>query len=163
MWFDVSQKNCRRQWRLSRLLVVMKLPVTRCPWLWPSESWNSFHEGMFKLNAKFDADSLLYLLTHFECNSHTVHRLTQQVYHPHWLVQWSHHCSPTYIPVYTPWLPIYIKVAQTVLVILTMVVLFRGRYIDMWLSVFFHDASFKPYIHPTKCRETTWFEQLTFT
>ena len=32
---------------------------------------------MFKLNAKFDADSLLYSLNHFECDSHTVHTLTQ--------------------------------------------------------------------------------------
>ena len=33
---------------------------------------------MFKLKAKFDADSLLYSLTHFECDSHTVHTLIQQ-------------------------------------------------------------------------------------
>ena len=32
---------------------------------------------MFELNAKFDADSLLYLLSHFECDGHTVHMLTQ--------------------------------------------------------------------------------------
>ena len=32
---------------------------------------------MFKLNAKLDEDSLLYLLSHFECNGHTVHMLTQ--------------------------------------------------------------------------------------
>ena len=38
---------------------------------------NSFHGGMFKLNAKLDADLLLYLLSHFECDSHTVHMLTQ--------------------------------------------------------------------------------------
>ena len=38
---------------------------------------NSYHRGMFKLNAKFDADSLLYSLSHFECDSHTVHRLSQ--------------------------------------------------------------------------------------
>ena len=37
----------------------------------------SFHRGMFKLNTKFDADSLLYSLSHFECNSYTVHMLTQ--------------------------------------------------------------------------------------
>ena len=29
------------------------------------------------LNAKFDAGSLLYLLSHFECDGHTVHMLTQ--------------------------------------------------------------------------------------
>ena len=38
---------------------------------------NSFHRGMFKLNAKLDADLLLYLLSHFECDGHTVHTLTQ--------------------------------------------------------------------------------------
>ena len=38
---------------------------------------NGFCGGMFKLNAKFDADSLLYLLSHFECDSHAVHMLTQ--------------------------------------------------------------------------------------
>ena len=32
---------------------------------------------MFKLNTKFDADSLLYLLSQFECDSYTVHMLTQ--------------------------------------------------------------------------------------
>ena len=32
---------------------------------------------VFELNAKLDADSLLYLLSHFEWDGHTVHRLTQ--------------------------------------------------------------------------------------
>ena len=38
---------------------------------------NSFHIEMFKLNAKFVADLLFYLLSYFECDSHTVHMLTQ--------------------------------------------------------------------------------------
>ena len=38
---------------------------------------DSFCGGLFKLNTKFDADSLLYLLSHFECDGHTVHVLTQ--------------------------------------------------------------------------------------
>ena len=33
---------------------------------------------MFKLKAKLDADSLLYMLSHFECDGHTVLMLTQQ-------------------------------------------------------------------------------------
>ena len=33
---------------------------------------------MFKLKAKFDADSLLYSLSHFECYGHEVHMFTQQ-------------------------------------------------------------------------------------
>ena len=39
---------------------------------------NSFCRGMFKLNAKFDADSFLYSLSHFECDGHTVHMLIQR-------------------------------------------------------------------------------------
>ena len=38
---------------------------------------NSFWGGMLKLNAKFDADSLLHSLSHFDCESHTEHMLTQ--------------------------------------------------------------------------------------
>ena len=38
---------------------------------------NRFLGGMFKLNAKFDVDSLLYLLSYLECHVHTVHMLTQ--------------------------------------------------------------------------------------
>ena len=39
---------------------------------------NSFWGGIFKLNTKFNADSLLFSLSHFECNGHTVYVLTQQ-------------------------------------------------------------------------------------
>ena len=39
---------------------------------------NSFHRVMFKLNTNFDPDSLLYSLSHFECDGHTVHRFTQR-------------------------------------------------------------------------------------
>ena len=40
---------------------------------------NSFQGRMFKLNAKFcvHSDSLLYLLSHFECDGHTAHMLKQ--------------------------------------------------------------------------------------
>ena len=78
---------------------------------------NTFHGGMVKLNAKFDADLLLYLLSHFECDGHTVHMLTQRHLLPHWLVQWSCHCSWMGIPVHSPWLPGYISVMQTILII----------------------------------------------
>ena len=43
---------------------------------------NSFCAGMLKLNANFDADSLLYSLSHFECDGHTVHMLAQQCLPP---------------------------------------------------------------------------------
>ena len=37
---------------------------------------NCFCKGMFKINAKLDADSLLYSLSHIGCDGHTVHMLT---------------------------------------------------------------------------------------
>ena len=40
--------------------IVMKLPITS-----PLNHPNSFCGGMFKLNAKFDTDSLLYSLSPF--------------------------------------------------------------------------------------------------
>ena len=49
---------------------------------------NSFHGGMFKLKAKFDADSWLYSLSHFECDDHTIQCALISIYSPHWVVQW---------------------------------------------------------------------------
>ena len=50
------------------------LPIAEAFWIIPIVST----EEMFKLNIKFDTDSLFYLLSHFECDSHTIHMLTQQ-------------------------------------------------------------------------------------
>ena len=67
------------------------------------------------------------LLSHFECDGHTVYMLTQRHLLPCWLVPGSHHCSCMHIPVHSPWLPGYIDVAQTILIILTIAVLFPDR------------------------------------
>ena len=70
---------------------------------------DSFCGGMFKLNTKLDADSLLYILnvmaTQYTCSLKGVH-------HSHWLVQWSRLCSHMRIPGHSPWLPGCIDVAQ---------------------------------------------------
>ena len=60
---------------MSGHVVVMKLPITIAHSCSLLNHLNSVRGGMFKLNTKFDADSLSYLLSHFECNSHTVHML----------------------------------------------------------------------------------------
>ena len=101
-WFDVFPKKlCMRHdawvgtlsWQICQSPVACSCGLLNDP--------SSFCGGMFKLNAKFDADSLLYSLSHFECDSHTVHMLTQgHLLHP-WLVQWSCHCSL----IHSPWLP----------------------------------------------------------
>ena len=46
------------------------------------------------------------------------------IYCPHWLLQWSCHCSCMHIPVHSSLLPGYSDVVQTILLILTMAGLF---------------------------------------
>ena len=77
-WFDVlPEKLCTKcdTWAGVLLWQSCQSPVARsCSLL---NHPNTFHRGMFKLNAKSDADSLLYSLSHFECDNHTVYMLTQ--------------------------------------------------------------------------------------
>ena len=63
-WFEVSLKNAARCHDEAANHVLLNHP-------------NSFSRGMLKFNEKFDADSLLYLLSHFECDGHSVHMLTE--------------------------------------------------------------------------------------
>ena len=86
----------------------------------------SFHGGPFELNAKSDANALLYSFSHFECNGHTVQTLTQQHPPPHWLIQWSCHCSRMGIPIHSQ-LPCCTDVAKTLLIILTTAGIFSDR------------------------------------
>ena len=77
-WFDVSPKNCIRcdaqtgllSWWSCQSPVAWSFSLLNHP--------NSFCRGVFELNAEFDADLLLYLLSHFECDGCTVYMLTQQ-------------------------------------------------------------------------------------
>ena len=76
-WFDVLWKNYRRRdtWVGMLLWWSCRSPVTHdCGLL---NLPNSFRHEMFKLNAKFDADSLLHSLSHFEYLGHILHTLTQ--------------------------------------------------------------------------------------
>ena len=122
-WLDVLPKKfCMRRdaWVGALKWWSCQLPVAHsCSLL---SHLNSFHGGMFKLNPKFDADLLLYSLNHFECDGHTVTCSFDGVYCPHWLVQWmtSCHCSHMCIPVHSPWLPGFIDVTHTILIIFTM-------------------------------------------
>ena len=77
MIWCVAKKLCTRRnaWAGTLSWWSCQSPVTHsCGLL---DHPNSFRGGMFKLNANFDADSLLYLFSHFECENHTVHMLTQ--------------------------------------------------------------------------------------
>ena len=75
---------------------------------------------MFKLNTKFDADLLLYFLSQFECNNHTVHVLTQQCLSlPQISTVKLSLFTHALIPVHSLWLPGYINVKQTVIILMT--------------------------------------------
>ena len=78
-WFDVSPEtsagDVMHEWACCRNEAANQSPVSHSCGLLNHP--NSFHGGIFKLKPKFDADSLLYSLSHFECHSHTVHVLTQ--------------------------------------------------------------------------------------
>ena len=77
-WFDVSPKNCTTcdAWADVLLWWSCPSPVAQsCSLL---NHPNSFHRGMFELDTKVHAHSLLYSVSHFECNGHTVHMLTQR-------------------------------------------------------------------------------------
>ena len=55
------------------------------------------------------------------------------IYLPHWLVQWGCPCSHIRTAVYSPWLPGYSDVAQTILIMLTMAGFFPDR-TPMWFT-----------------------------
>ena len=120
-------KPLRETWCMSRCFVVMKLQSLVDHSCGLRNLLNSFCRGMFTLNAKFDADSLLCSLSHLQCNSYTVHMLTQWRLSPSWLVQWSCHHSCMCILVHSSWLPGYISMVQTVLIILAIAGLFPDR------------------------------------
>ena len=80
--------------------------------------------------------SLMHNLMHIRCLTHSVIfnvMATQctcslsDVYCSRCLVQWSHHCLHTGIPVHSHWLPGYTDVVQSILTTLTMVGLFPDR------------------------------------
>ena len=107
----------------------MKLPITscqshRCSLL---NCPNSFCRGMFKLNANLmqihcstRSVILNVMATQYTCSLNGVPC-------PHWLVQWSCHCSHMGIIVHSLWLPGYINVMQIVLFVLTMAGPFPDR------------------------------------
>ena len=103
---------------------------------------NSFCGRMLKLSAKFDADLLLYLLSHFECNGHTVHMLTQQHLPPP-LTSTVRSSLFTHVhSVHSLWLPGCINVVQTILIILTMAGLFLDRPCRSYHGLYWYIAEF---------------------
>ena len=83
------QKTLHKMWCMSRHIVMWSCqsPVAHSCGLLNHP--NSFSGGIFKLNAKFDADLLFYSVILYTTD--TQYRVSLNG--PHWLVQWSHHYS----------------------------------------------------------------------
>ena len=99
-----------------------QLPIAAAFWIiWiiSMDECSSLMENLMQICGSTYSVILNVTATQYTCS-------LRGIYCPHWLVQWSHHCSCTFIPVHSPWLPGYIDVTQTVLIILTMVGLFLG-------------------------------------
>ena len=126
-WFDVSQKNSawavmREQMHCCDEAANHQLPIAAAFWI------------IWMVSAE-DCWSLTQNLMQMCCSIHSVilnARVTQYtfslngVYRPHWLVQGCRHCSCMHIPVHSHWLPGYIDVTHTILIILTM----AGPFLD---------------------------------
>ena len=82
------------------------------------EKCSSFMQNLMQMHCSTHSVILNAMATQHTCS-------LNGVYHPHWLVQWSHHCPCMCIPVHSPWLPGYIDITQTILVILTMAGIFQ--------------------------------------
>ena len=127
-WFDILPKNSA--WDMMHEQACCwddasshHLPITSAFW-------------SIQIVSVEECSSLIQKLMQIRCSAHSVTwnvTATQctcslnGIYRPHWLVQWSRHCSCMCIPVHSPWLPGYMDVVQTILFMLTMAGLFLDR------------------------------------
>ena len=97
-----------------------QLPIAVAFWIIrivSAQEYSSLTQNLMQIRCSTCSVILNVMATQYTCSLNNIH-------HPHWLVQWSHHCSHMGIPVHSPWLPGYIDVMQNILVILTMAGLF---------------------------------------
>ena len=127
-WSDVSPKNSARD--------VMPKGGVLSGWSCQSPAAHSCSLLTYPKVSVEECSRLMQNLMQILCSSHSVilNAMATQytcsfnsIYHPQWLVQWSCHCSSMHTPVHSPWLPGYINVVQTILIILTMAGLFLDR------------------------------------
>ena len=126
-WFNVWPKNCARdmvheQARCRDEAANHELPITAafesCDI--STEERSSLTQNLMQICCSIHSVILNTMATQDTCSLNSI-------YHPKWLVQWWHHFSCMHIPVHSPWLPGYINLMQTVLIILTVVGLFPDR------------------------------------
>ena len=84
------------------------------------EECSSLTQNLMQIHCSTHSVILNVRTAHYTCSLNGVHQ-------PHWLVQWSRHCSRMSILVLFPWLPGYSNVMQTIFIILTRVGVFPDR------------------------------------
>ena len=85
-----------------------QLPITAAFWIsWKvsMQECSSLMQNLMQIHCSTCSVILNVRATKYTCS-------LNGVYHPHWLVQWSGHCSFMCIPVHSPWLPGYIDVTN---------------------------------------------------
>ena len=101
-------------------LIASSLKAFWIIWIVSMEKYLGLMHNTMQIHCSTHSIILNVMVTQYTCSLYGVYR-------PHWLVQWSYLCSRMCIAVHSPWLPGYISVAQTVLIILTMAELFPDR------------------------------------
>ena len=145
-WFDVSPKSSA--WDVMHEGAYRHdesanhhLPIATTFWITQmvsTEECSSLTQNIMQIHCSTCSVILNVTTTQYTCSFNGV-------YCPHWLLQWSHHCSHIHSPVHSPWLPGYIDVAQTVLIISTMAGILPDRpciYLFMPVSHYFDCSSF---------------------
>ena len=117
-WFDVLPKDSawdviHEQMHCCDEAANHQLPIDMTFWIiWivSVEECSSLTQNLMQIHCSTHSVILNVTATQYTCSLNSV-------YCPHWLVQWSHHCSHMCIPVHSPWLPGYIDIMKAVLYI----------------------------------------------
>ena len=108
-WFDVSPKNSAQDVMHERVhcgdeAANHQLPIAAAFWIIQIVSMEeclSIMQNLMRIHCSTHLVIFSAMATQYTCP-------LSSVYHPHWLVQWSHHCSCMHIPVLSSW-PHYIN------------------------------------------------------
>ena len=127
-WFYVLPKNSAQdvmhEWTLCHDEAANhQLPIAVAVWIIQkvsTEEYSNLTQNWMRFHWSTHSVILNVTATQYTCS-------LRGFYRPHWLVQWSRHCSHMRISVHSPWLPGYINAAQTILFISTMAGLFPDR------------------------------------
>ena len=125
-WFGVLPKKCAQDVMHERAICRVKAADHQCPiaaafciiQIVSAEEYSRLTQNFMQICC-FTCSVILNVTATWYTYS------LNGVSHPHSQVQWSRHCSRMHIPVHFSWLPNYIDVAQTILIILSMARLSR--------------------------------------